>query len=583
MDALLIANALNYKGEFANESTYDVNRDGWVTGLDFALVKLELDGDAGDGSGGGGYALNFDGAEGEGSESGSGGGSGGGEASVSIAAVDADKVEGEPLDGASLTFRVTLTGSVPGGFDIGWSIYDILTTSSNTAYPDFFGQTASSIHFNGTDGEQHDIAIAVLGDSVVEIDETFQVELGELTNVPEGFDLAVGAGSALGNIRNDDSAEVRISNPGLAIEGGNATLYPYHAFTLSLSAPVQDYGSNAVIASYSIVDVDTTPGDYSDTHDGTITLSSSGGYIEQGLLQIDVVADHVAEREFEEYYVQVDSVNATGMQVALSSTYYLGDATIQNVDVAHVNIETSYDQSGLADTAFVPEETTSVTITVTLSLHVDAEVDVHLATAAGSPAATAGLDYTALAGAAGDVTFEPGQQSRTVPLALWPDAIVEGHEWLRAEVDSVTADGRMVDVGGDGHRDIKIVEDDRATLSIDSVEVNEPTSGFTDAVFTLTLSRVLSVPVTVTASTRDETAIAGTNQDYLAHTGNITIPAGSLTGTFSVRVYHDDAPNEGDHYFFVDLSNLSAGLLTDGDDPALTFGEDDVGECMIHE
>ena len=42
-DALLIANALYFKGAFESTSSYDVNGDGWVTSADFDQIAEAYD------------------------------------------------------------------------------------------------------------------------------------------------------------------------------------------------------------------------------------------------------------------------------------------------------------------------------------------------------------------------------------------------------------------------------------------------------------------------------------------------------------------------------------------------------------
>jgi hypothetical protein len=584
LDALLIANALNAKGEFASTSRLDVTGDGFVTAADFDAVAEVLDGGAADGSGGGSDQIVSLAEEGEGE--GSGSGSGGGSASIAIAALDANKAEGN--DGAfpEFTFRVTLTGDVSGGFNVTWSTMDITTGSEreNDIHPDFLPKVDQVLNFTGTDGEYRDISLSIFGDTVVEINKLFQVNLDGVTNVPVGYTVSINTDSALGTIQNDDAAVVTINDAGTAGEVPEAGLYEYHIFDVDLSAPVEFYGLNSVTVTYTIVDVHTNGEDYSDTRGGTVEFDSSfygGYYFHREDLRIDVVDDNVAELEFEDYYVRLDSVAATGLPVTLSATEYIGDATIKSNDRALVNIVTYYDAASFADIAHVPEATTSVTITVTLSVPVDVPITVRVQTlnSLQTPAASAGLDYTAIVGAAGDVVIAAGDTSGTVELTLLPDSIVEGDEWFHVAVDQIIDQGRMVELGGDAQRDIQIEEDDNAQLTLDSQEVNEPSIGFTDVVFTLTLSQSVAVPVSVTASTRNGSATSGTNADYLANSANITFNPGVTVRTFSVRVYHDNVSGEGDENFFVDLTNLSAGSASS----FVSLGDPNVGEGVIHD
>jgi hypothetical protein len=119
------------------------------------------------------------------------------------------------------------------------------------------------------------------------------------------------------------------------------------------------------------------------------------------------------------------------------------------------------------------------------------------------------------------------------------------------------------------------------TLSVDDATVAEGNAGTTMATFTVTLSRASSQAVTVSYSTADGTATAGS--DYITTFGPLTIPAGSLSGTVSITV-NGDRDYEPQETFSLDLSNPTNATLADGqgvgtitnDDPAPTLSIGDV-------
>jgi len=559
-DALLIANALYFKGAFESTSSYDVNGDGWVTSADFDQIAEALDWDAGDGSAGGGLLEFLE--EGEGEET---SGSGSGSASLSIAALDANKDEG--AEGTtSFTFRITLTGEVPDGFDVAWSTIDILASSVRGSDPhlDIFNPKADqpqSQHFTGTDGETRDITVTIWGDAVVEIDETFQVSLGEVTNVAPGYSVTKAVESALGNIRNDDSAVVQINDPDTASESSISQYARYHYFYVSTSAPVEYYGVNSIVVPYAVNDITTTSADYTDSNGGSVSLPTQPlYYFSSQLLRIDIVTDNLAERLYEDYYVHLESVQASGMAVTISETDSVGDGRIENMDTAHINITTAWD-TGDVDHAKVHESVPSMVITVTLSCPVDAQVVAHLQTSdpPDPPAATPGLDYTAIQGALGNVVIDAGETSAIAILTLLPDTKVEGDEWFHLAVNEiVSAQDRMVDLGGDSTRDIQIDEDDTATVSIVSdVVITEPSSGFDYAIFTVQLSSPVEIEVRVFLQTKtfvgEGWTTEGTDGDYLHKQEVLTFVPGQTSNIFAVRVYHDNV-TESDEFFEVDMS-----------------------------
>lgn len=148
-----------------------------------------------------------------------------------MAPFSANKAEGN--DGNTpFTFRITLTGAAPGGFDVLYSTIDGTTHSTNDLYYDLHAIAGSTVHFTGTDGKTHDVTVNVRGDNVVEINETFQV-LYEVVNVTTTVGLAGTTHLVTRTIQNDDSAVVTINDAGTEFEIGYG-YYGRHLFLLSL-------------------------------------------------------------------------------------------------------------------------------------------------------------------------------------------------------------------------------------------------------------------------------------------------------------------------------------------------------------
>jgi hypothetical protein len=210
--------------------------------------------------------------------------------------------------------------------------------------------------------------------------------------------------------------------------------------------------------------------------------------------------------------------------------------------------------------------TVGATFTVSLSAASGQPVTIHYAAADGT--ATAGSDY---AGLSGDVTFDPGQTTRTITVAVNGDRLVEPTETFVVNLSDATnaaiADGQGVGTIADDEPHIRIT--DRTT--------NEGNSGLTAFAFTVSLSAAYDVPVTVHYSTADGTATAG---DYQAASGTLTIPAGQTGGTITVMV-NGDRLVEPNKTFFVNLSNPNYGAVADGqgfgtvldDEPRISIGD----------
>ena len=111
------------------------------------------------------------------------------------------------------------------------------------------------------------------------------------------------------------------------------------------------------------------------------------------------------------------------------------------------------------------------------------------------------------------------------------------------------------------------------------VSMLEGNSGTTNAVFSVTLSRSSSVPVTVQYATVEGTADAPS--DYTAVSGILTFAPGSTGQSLSVPVVGDtrDEPNER---FYVNLSGASNATIDDGQAVG-TIQDDDGGTLQVSE
>src|SRR5262245_6059889 len=179
-------------------------------------------------------------------------------------------------------------------------------------------------------------------------------------------------------------------------------------------------------------------------------------------------------------------------------------------------------------------------------------VTVHFATADGT-ATTANNDYPATSG---DLTFNPGQTSKTITVQVNGDSTPEPDESFSVILSSASNAEIFV-----GSAQGSILNDD-ATLSIDDVTKAEGDSGTTSAVFTVRIPFASALPVTVHFATADGTATAASN-DYQATSGDLTFNPGDTSQTITVAVNGDATP-EPDETFLVNLSNPVNAQFTDG-------------------
>lgn len=116
--------------------------------------------------------------------------------------------------------------------------------------------------------------------------------------------------------------------------------------------------------------------------------------------------------------------------------------------------------------------------------------------------------------------------------------------------------------GGDGEGPL---------LGINNVELPEGNSGTRAFVFTVELSESSTSPVTVSFSTRNGTAQAGS--DYTATSGTLTFAPGEFTKTITVQVI-GDTTEEPIEVFFVDLSGATGATIGDTEGLGRIFNDD---------
>jgi uncharacterized protein len=200
--------------------------------------------------------------------------------------------------------------------------------------------------------------------------------------------------------------------------------------------------------------------------------------------------------------------------------------------------------------------TTSFTFTVSLSAPAGAGgVTFNIATADGT--AIAPGDYTAKS--LTSQTIPAGSSTYSFTVLVNGDTAPETNETFFVNVTSVTG-ATVTDGQGQG----TIVNDDAApNLTINDVSLNEGNAGTTTFTFTASLSAPAPAGgVSFDIATANGSAMAPGDYTSKSLTGQ-TIPAGSSTYTFDVLVNGDTTP-ESDENFFVNVTNATNAIVTDG-------------------
>jgi sugar lactone lactonase YvrE len=190
----------------------------------------------------------------------------------------------------------------------------------------------------------------------------------------------------------------------------------------------------------------------------------------------------------------------------------------------------------------------TLTVTVNRSGDVSSTTTVDYATTNGT--ATAGSDYTATSGT---LTFTPGQLSKTLTVPILDDNIYEGaNETFNITLSNPSGGAKLV---APATTTVTISDNEsKPFLFVGGLSLTEGNSGTKVFSFPVTLSNASVETVTVDYTTADNTAIAGS--DYVATSGTLTFPPGSVSNTINVTV-NGDTTIEPDETFFVRLSNAT--------------------------
>ncbi len=304
-------------------------------------------------------------------------------------------------------------------------------------------------------------------------------------------------------------------------------------FTVTLSEPT----AGVVTVDFATDDrTATDPDDYTSVS-GTLIFQAG-----QTTKTVTVAVRGDTLDEDDESFV-VDLSNATNAPLAKSegTGTITDDDPLSTVSIAATDATVTEGHAGFVDATF----------TVTLSPATGRTVSVAFATAPGT--ATSPADFAAKTGT---VTFDPGETSQTIVISVRGDTAVEPDETFFVDLSSPVKASL-----GTSRATGTIVDDDRATISIGSVSVDEGNSGTVDATFVATLSAVASDTVTVDFATANESATAP--EDYLPGSGTITWAPGETSKSVTIDVVGDTVP-EPNETFLVNLTNSVNAAIADG-------------------
>lgn len=171
----------------------------------------------------------------------------------------------------------------------------------------------------------------------------------------------------------------------------------------------------------------------------------------------------------------------------------------------------------------------------------------------------AGVDFEAFTGVPFSIPPNTPNGSLSVNIRICSDTLNEGNEHIFVSLDGVVGAQCLE---GTCNAVATIVNDDAApTLSINNIATSEPAFLTKTTNFTVSLSRLSELPITVNYVTRNGSARATcplctpaiVSGDYVGRSGVVQIPANTPSGTITITI-NSGVSNEPDEDFFVDLS-----------------------------
>lgn len=399
-----------------------------------------------------------------------------------------------------LSFTVSLSSASDQSISVQYG-----TANGTAGESDFNAVTGGTLNFAAGETSQT-IEIEILGDTLDEANETFQVNLTTPTNA------TLGDAQATGTITDDDGIPTLSIENIDVLEGDAGTSNA--VFTVSLS----NASTEVITVNYTTVD-DTAKVADNDYQQTSGTLQFAPGETSQTIL-VPVKGDLLTEPD-KAFKINLSGpVNATFAQDTAIATILDNDATLS---ASIGNIEVLESNSG----------TVNAVLTVSLSRANDQPVTISFATENGSATVEDG-DYQATSGS---LTFAAGETSKTIAVPVKGDTQIEADEFFKLNLTS--NDLELTDAQG-----IATIRNDDSvpplpTLSVQDVSLPEGNAGSSNAVVTIALSAASSQTVSVEYETRDGSATTA-DGDYSALSRSVlTFAPGETSKTIAVSIQGD--------------------------------------------
>ncbi|SHJ27546.1 Calx-beta domain-containing protein, partial [Arenibacter nanhaiticus] len=439
------------------------------------------------------------------------------------------KINDVTVDEADNTavFTVTLTGRVSGGFNVDYNSVNQTAIAPN----DFTAIGITSLSFSGNHGEKKTISVSIKEDQFVEDDETFTIDLSNLSTTEIPINKATGTGTIIDN----DSATISITD--MEINEGTGIFN----IQVTLIGKTQDpFTINFSTADGSAIKVD----DYVEAI-GQITFpaNSTNGTVQN--ISLEVIDDNIIEFT-ENFLVNLNSISGFG-----DISFLDNQANIDIIDNdAITGTGISFDNTNV----IVNEDAGTAIFTVRLTGQVFGGFTLDYTTE--NVTAMAGSDYTA---ESGKLNFAGNDNEfHTIEVPIIDDTLIEPTETFVVNLSNI--DPAIVSINTAQARGT--IKDNDATAGTGvsfkntDITVNEDAG---TATFKVVLSGNVQGGFTLDYTTDNGSAVQP--DDYTLTYDTLTF-VGNDGETKDITVpIIDDLLIEPTENFFVKLSNLSTSLI----------------------
>jgi hypothetical protein len=328
------------------------------------------------------------------------------DASPSLSVADVSQNEGN--SGTSpMVFTVTLSAASGRNVTVNYATANGSASAGTTGSADYVATNGTLTFTPGT--TSLNVSVSLRGDTSVESNETFAVNLSGASNA------SIGDSQAIGTIVNDDLPTLSINNVSVT-EGNSGSVTAQFTVTLSPSS------SQTVTVNYATADNTATAG--SDYSSASGTLSFSPGATSR-TVSVTVLGDTLDEVN-ETFFVNLSNASANADIGTAQGTGTINDN--DNAPVLNIgNVSATEGDSG----------TKIFNFPVTLTAPSGRTITVNYATSnlTATAGTTGNADYIA---ASGTLTFAPGTTTVNAPVTVRGDNNNESNEIFLVSLSSAT-------------------------------------------------------------------------------------------------------------------------------------------------